>query len=61
VGIWHLIDLFERNGHCGQLHHQCRVTFEQRGGDRTVMDRGWELLAHNYRQLLWNLRMTKRR
>lgn len=50
VGIWRLIDLFDEMGIAASCTTNA-VTFERRGAmTDAVMDRGWELLAHNYEQ-----------
>lgn len=50
VGIWRLIELFDRLG----VKASCTtnaVTFERRGAmTKAVLDRGWELLTHNWEQ-----------
>jgi len=50
VGIWRLIDLFDEMGIAASCTTNA-VTFERRGAmTDAVMERGWELLAHNYEQ-----------
>lgn len=50
VGIWRLIDLFDKLG----VKASCTtnaVTFERRSAmTKAVLDRGWELLTHNWEQ-----------
>jgi peptidoglycan/xylan/chitin deacetylase (PgdA/CDA1 family) len=50
VGIWRLIDLFDKLG----VKASCTtnaVTFERRGAmTDAVLERGWELLTHNWEQ-----------
>lgn len=50
VGIWRLFDLFDEMG----IRASCTtnaVTFERRGAmTSAALERGWELLAHNFEQ-----------
>lgn len=50
VGIWRLIDLFDQMGVAASCTTNA-VTFERRSAmTDAVIERGWELLAHNYEQ-----------
>jgi allantoinase len=50
VGIWRLIDLFDEMGISASCTANA-VTFERRGEmTDAAIERGWELLAHNYEQ-----------
>ena len=50
VGIWRLFDLFDEMGVAASCTTNA-VTFERRGAmTRAALDRGWELLAHNFEQ-----------
>lgn len=50
VGIWRLFDLFDELGAKASCTANA-VTFERRGEmTKACLDRGWELLAHNYEQ-----------
>lgn len=50
VGIWRLIDLFDELGVAASCTTNA-VTFERRSAmTRAVLERGWELLAHNWEQ-----------
>jgi peptidoglycan/xylan/chitin deacetylase (PgdA/CDA1 family) len=50
VGIWRLIDLFDEMGIAASCTTNA-VTFERRSAmTDAVIERGWELLAHNFEQ-----------
>lgn len=50
VGIWRLMDLFDAMGIAASCTTNA-VTFERRGEmTSAALDRGWELLAHNFEQ-----------
>lgn len=50
VGIWRLFDLFDEMGIAASCTTNA-VTFERRGAmTDAVLERGWELLAHNFEQ-----------
>jgi allantoinase len=50
VGIWRLYELFDQLGVAASCTTNA-VTFERRNAMvRACLDRGWELLAHNYEQ-----------
>lgn len=50
VGIWRLMDLFDEMGIAASCTTNA-VTFERRGEmTSAALDRGWELLAHNFEQ-----------
>ena len=50
VGIWRLFDLFDSLGVKASCNTNA-VTFERRGAmTKAAMDRGWELVAHNWEQ-----------
>ena len=50
VGIWRLYDLFDELGVAASCTTNA-VTFERRNAMvKACLDRGWELLAHNYEQ-----------
>lgn len=50
VGIWRLFDLFDEMGIAASCTTNA-VTFERRGAmTSAALERGWELLAHNFEQ-----------
>ncbi|QLC26375.1 polysaccharide deacetylase [Parasphingopyxis algicola] len=50
VGVWRLIDLFDEMGIAASCATNA-VTFERRKAmTDAILERGWELLAHNYEQ-----------
>lgn len=50
VGIWRLFDLFDEMDVAASCTTNA-VTFERRGAmTKAALDRGWELLAHNFEQ-----------
>ena len=50
VGIWRMFDLFERAGVTTSFTMNAKMGLERHAVIQHVVDRGWELIAHNYVQ-----------
>ncbi len=50
VGIWRLMDIFDRAGVPASCTMNAKMALERRPAVDAVNERGWELVAHNYVQ-----------
>ncbi len=50
VGVWRLIDAFDKAGAPASCTMNAKMGLERRAVVQAAIDRGWELVAHNYEQ-----------